>query len=133
MGAVHANGVLPSFLPADFRMPMVAVVDIGKAAAKLLTDGGESQSVVDLEGPRLYTANEVAAALGDRLGKKVHVVEIPADKHQAELEDAGILRPLALELAQMYAGIADGTVVHEAGQPVLHGDTSLEKWVADNV
>lgn len=133
MGLVQANGVLPSFLPADFRMPMVAVVDIGKAAAKLLTDGGESRSVVELEGPQLYTANEVAAALGDRLGKEVQVVEIPADKHQEELEGAGIPRPLALELVQMYAGIVDGTVVHETGQPVLRGDTTLERWVADNV
>jgi uncharacterized protein YbjT (DUF2867 family) len=133
MGAVQANGVLPSFLPADFRMPMVAVVDIGKAAARLLTDDGESQSVIELEGPRLYTANEVAAALGDRLGKEVQVVEIPADERQAVLEDAGIPGPLALELAQMYAGIVDGTVVHETGQPVLQGDTTLKKWVADNV
>ncbi len=57
------QGALPTFLLADKRFPMVASHDIGTTAAKALVEGGHGKSVIELSGPRDYTASEVAEAL----------------------------------------------------------------------
>ena len=56
------QGVIPSFLqPLDKPVPMVATADIGKLAAELLQEPWSGHRVVELEGPRRVTPNEIAA------------------------------------------------------------------------
>src|SRR6202035_1761127 len=59
-----AQGILPTFLLADKAVPMVATRDIGRAAARLLAEGGRGTRIIDLAGPREYSPADVAAALG---------------------------------------------------------------------
>ena len=55
-------GVVSTFLqPLDHPIPMVATADIGSTAADLLRESWRGLRIVELEGPRRYSANDVAA------------------------------------------------------------------------
>src|ERR1700736_6129377 len=57
------SGVIHSFLqPLDKPVPMVATTDVGRVAAELLQQHWSGRRVVELEGPRRVTPNNVAAA-----------------------------------------------------------------------
>ena len=74
------TGVLPSLHhPVKKRFPTVSAQDVGSIAGQLLTDGVTfpAPRVVHVEGPRRYDANEVAATLGNILGREVVARELP--------------------------------------------------------
>jgi NAD(P)H dehydrogenase (quinone) len=67
------KGVIPSFLqPLDHRIPMVATGDIARTAAELLGEAWTGVRIVELEGPRRYSANDIAEVplWGVRCGRK---------------------------------------------------------------
>ncbi|MGH6624600.1 MAG: NAD(P)H-binding protein, partial [Burkholderiaceae bacterium] len=69
-----AAGILPSFHdPVDTEFPTVSAPDLGLIAADLLRhpNAGADLQVVHAEGPRRYSANDVAAALSQLLGRTV--------------------------------------------------------------
>jgi NAD(P)H dehydrogenase (quinone) len=59
-------GVVPSFLqPLDKPVPMVATADIGHLAATLLQETWTGRRIVELEGPRRITPNQIAATFAE--------------------------------------------------------------------
>jgi len=133
LGAVHARGVLPSLLPADFAFAQAAVADVGTTAATLLLDGADEREIVNVEGPAMLSANDVALAIGRKLGKAVSVFPMPPDTQQGQLEAAGVPGPYAREVVELYRGILDGTVSWPSGEPVARGTTTLDAWAAASV
>jgi len=79
---IRSDGVLPSFYPADFALPMVEPHGIGVLAAQLMMepDNDNPNKLYHLEGPQLYTPHDVAEAFSKELGISVQVVVIPAEK-----------------------------------------------------
>jgi uncharacterized protein YbjT (DUF2867 family) len=74
------TGVIPSFLqPLDRPVPMVATADVGRTAADLLLQTWSGWRVVELEGPRRVTPNEIAAALAEILGRPVRMETVPRE------------------------------------------------------
>ncbi len=74
------TGVLPSFhQPLTKLFPMVSAADVGLVAADLLTsaDFNETPRIVYVEGPRRYSALDVAATLGHAFGREVVARELP--------------------------------------------------------
>ncbi|OJJ65939.1 hypothetical protein ASPBRDRAFT_436159 [Aspergillus brasiliensis CBS 101740] len=66
--------------PLDYEIPMVSVTDIGKACATYLTamENPKSPYIVEVHGPREYTARDVQEAFQDVAG---HAVELkPVEK-----------------------------------------------------
>ena len=110
LGAAAAGGVLPSFFPADFRLPMNATLDIGRIAADLLLHPAAGLRVVEMEGPARYTPADIAAALTTLLGKPVNVLELPLDAVVPEFTKLGFTADAANLFAEMYAGILSGHV-----------------------
>jgi len=129
IGVAQAQGVLPSLLPADFRFAQTAVDDVGTAAANLLVNGAGGREVVGVDGPVSLCANDVAAAVSNKLGKPVNVFPMPVDTQQGQLEAAGVPGPYAKEVVELYVGILDGTVDWPADELVLRGSTTLDAWV----
>jgi NAD(P)H dehydrogenase (quinone) len=75
------KGVIPSFLqPLDHRIPMVAAGDIARTAAELLGQAWTGVHIVELEGPRRYSANDIAAGLGAALERPVRAEAVPHDQ-----------------------------------------------------
>lgn len=124
--AVIANGVLPSFLKPDQKIPMVSTIDIGRTAAALLSEEWTGKQVVELRGPLEWSANDVAAAFADLLGRPVTTAFVPPDESAAILAQSGVGDQVAAALLVMYDGIAAGHVNGENGREQRRGSVSLE-------
>lgn len=74
------TGVIHSFLqPLDRSVPMVATEDVGRTAAALLQDEWTGARIVELEGPRRVSPNDLAAAFARVLGRPVQAEAVPRD------------------------------------------------------
>jgi len=88
-------GVVPSFLqPLDHPIPMVATADVGRTAAGLLLESWTGQRIVELEGPRRYSANDVAAGFSDAVRHPVRMKAVPRDSWEALFHSQGMKHPL---------------------------------------
>jgi uncharacterized protein YbjT (DUF2867 family) len=124
-----ADGVLPSFLPPDLKIPMVSTLDVGATAARLMAEAWSGHRIVELGGPAEASAADVAAAFAAALGRPVAPQLVPVEARVPILADAGLDRPVAEALAGMYDGIASGRVAREAGTEHWRGATSLRSAV----
>lgn len=103
-------GLFPSLLPsADYAFPQVATRGIGITAAYELMFPSAKSDVVDLAGPE-YSMRQVAETLGQALGKKLQVVDVPAAKHVDTFKQAGMSQEMAEIMAEMQAGFASGKI-----------------------
>jgi NAD(P)H dehydrogenase (quinone) len=72
------SGEIPSFLqPLDHPIPMVATVDIGRVAFELLHQTWSGVRVVELEGPRRYSALDIGKAFPLVMKRDVRTVPVP--------------------------------------------------------
>ncbi|MGB6767422.1 MAG: NmrA family NAD(P)-binding protein, partial [Methyloceanibacter sp.] len=89
-------GVVPSFLqPLDHPIPMVATADIGSTAANLLRESWTGLRIVELEGPRRYSANDVAVGFAEAVGHPVRMEPVSRDSWEALFRSQGMKHPLA--------------------------------------
>lgn len=107
LGAL-AQGVLPTFLPADVAVPMVATADIGRVAARALVEGGTGRRVIELAGPRDYAPADLARSLG------VVAQEAPLDAVVPTFTSLGFSRGVAELFRELFAAIASGHVAFTA-------------------
>jgi NAD(P)H dehydrogenase (quinone) len=73
-------GILPSLHhPVEKAFPTVSARDVGVMAAELLLveSGGIGEKIVHVEGPRRYSACDVAAAFSQLLGREVTAQALP--------------------------------------------------------
>ncbi len=78
--AALASGTLPSFQdPIDMQQPTISAQDLGLISAKLLLrpDSGNDVDVIHAEGPRRYSASDVATAVSQLSGRTVHAQAVP--------------------------------------------------------
>jgi uncharacterized protein YbjT (DUF2867 family) len=88
------QGVIPTFLqPLDKPVPMVATADVGRVAAELLQEEWTGRRVINLEGPRRITPNEVAASFARILGKPVNAEIVPRDTWHDLFTSQGMKNP----------------------------------------
>ena len=122
------DGVLPSFIPGDLKLPMVSTIDIGSLAAEALLDGPRGQRVLELSGPRDLTPKDVAAAVAKLLGRAVQLVEPPLDAVVPTFTSFGISADVAALFRGMYEGLASGRISFEGGKAeARRGKTSLQE------
>lgn len=124
-----ASGVLSSFhLQVDKLFPTVSAQDVGRMAADLLLHPGVAagERIVHAEGPHRYAATDVAAALGQLLGRTVTAQAIPRAQWMEKLG-----RIVSESTARLLVGIYDahdrgGLIDVEPGRgEVRHGTTGL--------
>ncbi|MBX3186270.1 MAG: NmrA family NAD(P)-binding protein [Labilithrix sp.] len=115
-----AQGKLPTFLPPDLTIPMVATADIGRVAATALLEGASAKTqILELAGPRDYSSRDVAIAAAKVLGKPVEADGAPLAAVVPAFTSFGISADVAEQFRAMYAGIIDGTVAFEGGSARL--------------
>ena len=84
-----ATGMYYSFFqPTDRAFPMIATADIGKEVARLLVSGWEGKKVVEIGSP--VSADELARAMGEVLGRPVQAQAIPRERWAGTLETFGM-------------------------------------------
>jgi uncharacterized protein YbjT (DUF2867 family) len=91
-----AHGELFSFLaPLDRKLPMVATEDVGRIAAEALSEDWEGTRIIELEGPTMYSPNDVANHLAQAFKKTIPAVTIPESDWLQTLSGQGF-SPAAL-------------------------------------
>lgn len=127
--AAVATGILPSLHhPVERPFATVSAPDVGVIAADLLLrpSAGANEEVIHAEGPRRYSATDVAAALSQLLGRTVTAQALPRAQWQESLE-----RVLSASAANLLVELYDA---HNKGRlidvepnkgEVRYGATSL--------
>ncbi|GES40895.1 NAD(P)-dependent oxidoreductase [Rhizobium dioscoreae] len=105
------SGRLPSFYdPLTKPLPTISAHDVGLLAAELLLEKQDAAlRIVHAEGPRRYTPNDVATAIGSLTGRDVVAQLLPESQWQAALIGAGLSEDYARLLVELYAA-------HNAGR-----------------
>ncbi len=107
-------GVVSTFLqPLDHPIPMVATADVGRVAADLLCESWTGLRIVELEGPRRYSANDVAAGFAEGVGHPVRMERVPRDTWEALFRSQGMKHPLPR--IRMLDGFNEGWIDFEGG------------------
>ena len=127
------TGVVQSFLqPLDKLFPMVATADIGRVAAELLQTGWSGRKVVELEGPRRVTPDDIAATLSKLLNRTVKMETVPREKWEALFKAQGMANPAPR--IQMLDGFNEGWIEFESGEAgSVKGTVSLETVLGELV
>lgn len=109
------KGVIPSFLqPLDHRIPMVATQDIARTAAELLGETWTGVRVIELEGPRRYSANDIAAGFSAALEHPVRAEAVPRDQWETLFRSQGMKNPMPR--VRMIDGFNEGWIEFESGE-----------------
>jgi uncharacterized protein YbjT (DUF2867 family) len=129
--SAEREGIVTSFFPADFALPMVAPHDLGQFAAMLMMEPVERTGLHHVEGPEPYSAADVAAAFSAELGRAVAVNVVPR-LHWIQTFRAVGFSPSA---AESYAGMTGVTLDrrYEPSSAPVRSETSLASYVRDLV
>jgi uncharacterized protein YbjT (DUF2867 family) len=120
-------GTLPTMVPADQQIPMVAPSDLGRFAAGLLTAGVDEVGVHHVEGPERYSWRDVADAFGAELGRKVELEVIPRERWEATFKALGFSDPAASSYARMTAALVDSTYQPDG---LVRGSVTLREYIS---
>jgi uncharacterized protein YbjT (DUF2867 family) len=105
----RGSGVIASHLqPLERKFPMVATADVGRTAAALLQESWTGHRVVELEGPRRISPNEIAAALGEALGRPVRAEAVARAAWEDQFRAQGMQNPTPR--ARMLDGFNEGWI-----------------------
>ena len=128
--AARQSGVVPSFLqPLDKPVPMVATADIGSLATTLLQQPHTGHRVVELEGPRRYSPNDVAATFAELLKRPVRMEAVPREMWEEFFRAQGVQN--SLPRIRMLDGFNEGWIEFERGAALsLKGTTGLKEVLA---
>lgn len=127
--AVRRRGELQTMFPADLRLPMVAPVDLGRAAARRLTSDLGDVGIVSIEGPTRPTFADVAEAFARALQQAVRLVVTPRDAWIPAFREMGFSPSGAEAYARMTAVAIDGPMTPEADTE--KGRVTLEAYIRD--
>ncbi len=122
------TGLLPSFHhPLSKIFPTVSAPDVGVIAAELLLQPpvGASPRIVHAEGPRRYSAADVAAILSEVSGRQIIAKEIPESEWIPVLTRAGSSESYANTIRELYIAHNAGRIDVEPGGEVRLGTTEL--------
>lgn len=131
LDAVRRTGKLQTLFPADLALPMVAPHDLGQAVATRLSSSLDDASVRYVEGPRLYTSDDVARAFSQALGRPVEVEVTPRDRWKQAFLGLGFSDVAAESYARMTAVAVDSGF--DVSDDPLRGTTTLDAYIRDLV
>lgn len=129
--AIH--GVLPSFIaPIDKKIPMVAAEDIGRTAAEILCEDWNKSRIVELEGPAMYSPQDVANAFQQALNKSVHAVPVPESEWAQNLSQTGLSKTAITGFIEMTQALNAGNLAFVNAPNIEHrkGTITLDSVIA---
>lgn len=127
IGAVKAQGVLPTFIAPSMKIPMISTRDIGRIGAERLIAGGQGTQIVELAGPEEYSPSQVAEALGGLLGKAVTAQQAPLSAVVPTFTSFGFSEEAARLFEEMYASFSKGMIGYEHPDRIVRGTISLSE------
>ena len=125
IGMAKEQGLLPTFIPPQAKMPMISTRDIGRVAAAQLIAGGHGHAIVELAGPEEYSPEDVASALSGMLGRSVAAHVAPLSAVVPTFTSFGFSEEAAGLFEEMYTSFSKGAVGYEFPKSVVRGTISL--------
>jgi uncharacterized protein YbjT (DUF2867 family) len=113
LSAARTQGILPSFLSAGRKIPMIAACDIGHIAAECILDQPKGRRVLELSGPHEYSPDDVAAVMGEHFHRRVTIQQLPLRAVAPTLTSMGCSDNVAKLFEEMYAGLDSGRITWE--------------------
>lgn len=120
------QGRLPTMLPGDLRLPMVAPEDLGRAAARRLREPVSDTGVLDIEGPDRYTTQDVADAFARALDRPVALDVAPRETWEDQFKELGFSDASARAYARMTEVTVEGA--GESADPE-RGEITLQSYI----
>ncbi len=120
------RGDLPTPFPANFVLPMVSPIDLGKAAASRLMSPVGDVGLELVEGPKRYSFADVAVILSKVLGRDVRLKNIARDQIEASYRQQGFSEPAAEAYTRMTIATLDGP---ESPANAVRGRVTLEEHI----
>ena len=133
IASARDSGIVASYLqPLDKPVPMVATADVGRVAAELLQQDWTGTRVVELEGPRRVSPDDIAAAFARIFDRPVHAEPVARSTWDLLFRSQGMKQPLPR--IRMLDGFNEGWIDFE-GRPddVVRGQVELETVLRDMV
>lgn len=124
------GGTLPIFYdPTDRKLPMIATEDIGAEVAKLLTTEWTGLRIIELGS--LVSSDEMAAQLGEVLGREVKAQAVPRQAWAPALEGMGLPKGSTWAYEEMIEGVNSGWITFGVkGTEHVEGTTSAKQVFA---
>ncbi len=118
------GGTLPIFYaPTDRKLPMIATEDVGAEIASLLTTEWTGKRIIELGS--LVSADDLAAALGQALGRDVKAQAIPRQAWAGALQQMGMPAGGTWAFEEMVDGVNSGWIgLGVEGAERIEGTTS---------
>ncbi|UEP33166.1 MULTISPECIES: NmrA family NAD(P)-binding protein [unclassified Burkholderia] len=126
VASARDDGVIASYLqPLDKPVPMVATADVGRVAAELLQQTWRGVRVVELEGSRRVSPNDLALAFARVLGAQVRAEVVDRQTWEALFRGQGMKHPLPR--MRMLDGFNEGWIDFESNpDEIVRGRVELE-------
>ncbi|OUL80536.1 NmrA family NAD(P)-binding protein [Paraburkholderia hospita] len=133
IASARDEGVIASYLqPLDHPVPMVATADVGRVAAELLRQTWSGVRIVELEGPRRVSPNDLASAFARVLERPVRAEIVDRQTWEALFRSQGMEHPLPR--MRMLDGFNQGWIDFESHpDEVIRGQVELETVLGEMV
>lgn len=125
LGMAKAQGVLPTFIAPSAKIPMISTKDIGRIGAEQLLAGGKGKQTVEMAGPEEYSPDDVAAALGQILGKTVTAQQAPLRAVVPTFKSFGLSDEAARLFEEMYTAISRNAIEYEHPSSLVRGHVAI--------
>lgn len=124
---IRTDGTMPTMIPGDLAMPMVAPADLGRNAARMLVEHAPNDDTVHVEGPARYSPAEVARAFASALDRDVALRVIPEDRWPETFREQGF----SAAAAESYAKMTRVSVNAGFAMPddPIRGPTTLQDYI----
>jgi uncharacterized protein YbjT (DUF2867 family) len=126
IGAAKAQGVIPTFIAPQAKIPMISTKDIGRIGAEQLMTGGYGKQILEMAGPEEYSPDDVAAALGQFLGKTVTTQHAPLSAVVPTFTSFGFSDEAAKLFEEMYSAFSTGAIGYEHPAKLVRGTVTLD-------
>ncbi|WP_118178940.1 NmrA family NAD(P)-binding protein [Paraburkholderia phosphatilytica] len=133
VASARDDGVIASYLqPLDRAVPMIATADVGRVSAELLQQTWSGLRIVELEGPRRVSPNELAAAFARVLGRAVRAEVVERTTWEALFRAQGMQQPLPR--MRMLDGFNEGWIDFEGSpEAIMRGRIDVDAVVRELV
>jgi uncharacterized protein YbjT (DUF2867 family) len=125
VASARDDGVIASYLqPLDQPVPMVATADVGRFAAALIQETWIGKRVVELEGPRRVSPNDLASTFAQVLDRPVHAEAVNRSEWESQFLSQGMKHPLPR--MRMLDGFNEGWIRFEQpAHEIMRGNIEL--------
>jgi uncharacterized protein YbjT (DUF2867 family) len=125
IGIAKDQGVLPTFIAPQAKIPMVSTRDIGRVGAEQLLVRGKGTKIVEIAGPEEYSPEDATAALSQILGKSVLAQHAPLSAVIPTFTSFGFSAEAAKLFEELYTSFSEGVIGYEHPASLVRGTVTL--------